>query len=407
MLFYPRLFVTAMRSLNNHFLRSLLATMGVLIGVASVTASMSILEGASNKILSDFKSLGSNLLTVVPEAAQVQGRVVGIAQTLVPADGDVLLRELGDQVDEVAAVARGSATVRNFSKSKDYQVIATDDRYFRINAFETQEGRLFNRADVTDSMSRVVLLGATVASDLFGGMAPVGQSVKIRGNTYRVLGVMEERGNIGFMNADEAVYIPIKAALKRFFNRKFVDQLVVQGAEGVDLNELEKTIATILRREHNIRVGEKDDFRILNQQEALNNINSAALIFRVVFYSIAGISLVVGGIGIMNIMLVSVTERTREIGVRMAVGARRSDILLQFLAEALIISLLGGLFGLLVGWMMSDLIDKTLQGMFITEITTGVIVAALSVSTVVGVISGIYPAWIASRNNPVDALRYE
>jgi putative ABC transport system permease protein len=406
-MFYFRLVATALRSLDSHFLRSLLATVGVLIGVASVVASMSILEGASNKILSDFKSFGSNLLHVSPAVARVQGRPVGSAQTLVPEDALTLNRELGEDIDEIAPIAFGSANIKHFAKSYDYQLVATTDAYFRMHGYNASSGRSISRLESNDDMARVVCLGAAVADKLFGGMSPIGQTVKLRNTPYRVIGVMEKRGNIGFLNADETIYIPLKSALKRFFNRRYLDSLTILAADGVDLDRLQAAVASVLRRQHNIRPGQKDDFEIFNQQQALEQINSAALIFRVVFYSIAGISLVVGGIGIMNIMLVSVTERTREIGVRMAVGARRSDIMLQFLVEALIISLLGGVFGLLLGWMLSDILDKVLQGMFITEITPTVVTTALITATVVGVISGLYPAYQASQKDPVEALRYE
>jgi putative ABC transport system permease protein len=173
------------------------------------------------------------------------------------------------------------------------------------------------------------------------------------------------------------------------------------------MDELEKKVGRVLRQEHHIRVGQEDDFETYTQEEVLRQVSEFTIIFRIVFYSIAGISLIVGGIGIMNIMLVSVTERTREIGVRIAVGARRGDILLQFLVESLIISLLGGSFGLLLGMMFSDLLDKVLQGIFRTEVSTGVIIVALVTATAVGVLSGLYPAFKASRLDPVEALRYE
>jgi putative ABC transport system permease protein len=268
-------------------------------------------------------------------------------------------------------------------------------------------GRVINRSESVEESANVICLGSKVAEDLFGGMNPVGQIVKVRNVPLRVIGVMEERGNAGFINADETVYIPIKFGLKRFFNRRWLNAISIQVAEGKDLDALEKRVASVIRRAHNIRVGAEDDFRIFNQQQALQNINQATAIFGAVFYSIAGISLVVGGIGIMNIMLVSVTERTREIGVRMAVGARRGDILLQFLIEALIISLLGGTFGLVLGWMLADLLESILQGAMITEVTPTVVIAALVTSTLVGIFSGLYPAWQASRKNPVEALRYE
>ncbi len=406
-MFYFRLALTALRSLEAHFLRSLLATVGVLIGVGSVVACMAILEGATNRVLTNFRSLGSNLIFIQPATARIEGRPVGRAQTLVIEDQELLLREMETQILSIAPQAVGSATVKYFQKSDDFTVIATSDAYFAMNDYQADRGRALSRSDSDDEMSLVVCLGASVAEHLFGGMDPVGQTVKVRNTAYRVIGVMEQRGNIGFINADKCVYIPIRAGLKRFFSRPWLDVLTVQVQEGSDFDAIKKQIEKHMRESHRVRVGQPDDFEVDTLEETIEQVNQFAVIFRVVFYSIAGISLLVGGIGIMNIMMVSVTERTREIGVRIAVGARRSDILLQFLVESLIISMLGGGFGLLLGMMFADLLDKVLQGMFATEITAKIIITALTTTTIVGVVSGLYPAYKASRLDPVESLRYE
>ena len=406
-MFYLRLAITALRSLDAHFLRSLLATLGVLIGVGSVVACMSILEGATNEIIRDLRTLGSNVLYIQPAIARVEGRPVGSAQTLVPEDAATLLRELPDDIKAISCEAIGQAPVKYFQKSDDYLVIATTEKYFEINEYRARYGRVISASEAQDETKLVACLGHKVAEQLCGGMDPVGQTVKIRNAAYRVIGVMEPRGNIGFLNADEAVYIPIKSGLRRFFNRRWLTWISVQLADQNAVDEAKKKVEAALRRAHNIRVGQPVDFEIHTQEELMRQVNDIVFIFKVVFYSIAGISLVVGGIGIMNIMLVSVTERTREIGVRMAVGARRGDILLQFLIEAVSISLVGGVFGLLLGVMFADLLDKILEGMFKTEITLNVVVTALATITIVGVVSGLYPAFKASRLDPVEALRYE
>ena len=408
-MFYLRLILTSLRSLDSHFLRSLLATLGVLIGVSSVVACMSILEGAQKDIFRRFKSLGANVLFVFPETARVEGQPVGTAQTLVMGDIDDLLRELSDDIDLVAPEAIGAATVKRFRKSMDATVIATSHTYFEIHEFKAESGgRVFSKSECGTQDAAVALLGAKVAEKVFVGADPVGQTVKVGGATYRVIGVMEKRGSLGFVNADQTVYIPISAGLKRFFNRRWLNRLTVAVRDPDAVGELQKQIKRVLRRAHKIRPGQPDDFGIFNQEEALQSINQVAIVFKIVFYSIAGISLIVGGIGIMNIMLVSVTERTREIGVRMAVGARRGDILLQFMVEALVISLLGGALGLLLGAMFADVMEKVLRQMnFKTEINSTVIIASLTTAIVVGVASGLYPAFKASRLDPVDALRYE
>lgn len=406
-MFYIRLIITALRSLDTHFLRSLLATLGVLIGVGSVVACMSILEGATNEIIRNLSTLGSQLLFVQPAVARVEGRPVGAAQTLTVEDSQTLLRELPDDIEAISCEAIGSASLKYFQKSDDFTVIAVSDQYFKIHEYNALHGRTITRGEAEDETKLVVCLGHKVAETLCGGMDPVGQTIKIRNTAYRVIGVMQRRGNIGFFNADQCVYIPIKSGLKRFFNRRWLTWMVVKVADQDKVDETKSKVEAVLRRAHNIRVGQEDDFEIHTQEEVMRQVNEATLIFKIVFYSIAGISLVVGGIGIMNIMLVSVTERTREIGVRMAVGARRGDILLQFLVEALIISLVGGAFGLLLGMMFADLLDKILMGMFKTEITLNVVSTALVTITVVGVVSGLYPAFKASRLDPVEALRYE
>ncbi len=407
-MFILRLVLTALRSLEANFMRSLLATLGVLIGVGSVVACMSILEGASNDIVKRFKSLGSNVLYVSPSSARVEGRRIGISQTLVLDDIQKLMTDLPDDIESIAAEAIGTASVKRYQRSDEATILAVSDTYFEISDYKAVRGRVFTRNDAGDELATIALLGDKVADKLFAGADPIGQTIKIGSAAYRVVGVMEKKGTLGFINADESVFIPIKAGLKRFFNRPWLNRLTVLGRDADKLEELQKKVTQVLRVAHNIRVGEPDDFEIFNQEEALQNVNQVVLVFKVVFYSIAGISLVVGGIGIMNIMLVSVTERTREIGVRMAVGARRSDILFQFLVESLCISLLGGGFGLLLGMMCADLMSRMLRDFeFITEITSTVVITALATTTIVGVLSGLYPAWKASRLDPVEALRYE
>ncbi len=407
--FHRQLFATSLRSLDSHFLRSLLATLGVLIGVSSVVACMSILEGAQADIFERFKSLGSNVIYILPETARIEGRPVGSAQTLVLDDIDELLRELPNDIDRIAPEAFSfGVSVKRLQKSGDFYLIATSPTFFEVNAYKAQRGQLFSKAQSDSPDSSVALIGPKVAEKLFAGVDPVGQTIKVGSVAYRVIGVMEKKGMLGLFNADLTVYIPIQAGLKRFFNRKWLNRVTVAAQTTENLTDVQKRVERVLRRTHKIGAGQKDDFVVYNQEEALQQVNYAMFIFKAVFYSIAGISLIVGGIGIMNIMLVSVTERTREIGVRMAVGARRGDILLQFLFEALVISLVGGALGLLLGTALADVMERLLRDMhFKTQVNATVVIASLATATLVGVVSGLYPAFKASRLDPVEALRYE
>jgi putative ABC transport system permease protein len=369
---------------------------------------MSIMEGFSNNIIRQFKSLGSNVLYIMPDTARIEGRSVGVAQTLVIDDIDTLMRELPDDIEAIAPEALGSTTVKRFQRSGDYTVVATTEEYFTIHDYKPSQGRLFSRNEVTDELATIVCLGSKAAEDLFGGEEAVGQTIKVGNAAYRVVGVLQKKGSLGFLNADETIYIPVKAGMKRYFNREWFNRMTVLAKNSQNLEDVQKKITSVLRNAHDIPLGEEPDFRTFNQQEAMTQVSQALFVGRAVFYSIAGISLIVGGIGIMNIMLVSVTERTREIGVRMAVGARRSDIMLQFLVEALVISSLGGAFGLLLGAMCADVISQVLRDFnFVTEISPFIILVATLTTTTVGVLSGIYPAYKASRLDPVEALRYE
>jgi len=407
--FHRQLFVTSLRSLDSHFLRSLLATLGVLIGVSSVVASMSILEGAQADIFKRFKSLGSNVIYVFPETARIEGRPVGSAQTLRLDDIDLLLHELPGDIDRVAPEAFNfGVPVKRLQKSEEFAVMATSPAYFEINAFKAQHGQVFSKAQSDSPDASVAVIGIKVAEKLFGGGDAVGQTIRVGASAYRILGVLEKKGTLGLLNADQTVYIPMQAGLKRYFNREWLNRLTISAKTTESLEDVQKRIQRVLRRSHKIAVGQKDDFIVFNQEEALQQVNQAMFIFKAIFYSIAGISLIVGGIGIMNIMLVSVTERTREIGVRMAVGARRTDILFQFLFEALVISLIGGALGLLLGTALADVMERLLREMsFKTQVNATVVIASLATATIVGVVSGLYPAFKASRLDPVEALRYE
>jgi len=408
-MFTLQIFIMALRGLRANLLRSLLATLGVIIGVGAVISAMSILQGTQRDIIKRFETFGSETITVYPAAAKAEGRTVGIVQTLTQEDAEALADPR--RCPHVAAAApeiTGAASIKNLSRNTDATVLGTTSEYAEMFNYRVAEGRFITRDDVA-SEQKVAVLGYKLARDLFGSAPPIHRTIKIRSLPFRVVGVMEKKGNIGFRNVDSQVMIPISTAMSRLFGVRYVHAISVQATSPEDVAKATAEIKRELRRRHGIsfRGGKKDDFNIFTQEEGRKQVSEVTTIFAIVLYSIAGISLVVGGIGIMNIMLVSVTERTREIGVRMAVGAQRWDILRQFLIEAGIISLLGGAFGVAVGYAMTDLLEKVTRQLLETYTAPSVIAYALTMAILTGLASGIYPAYKASRLDPVEALRYE
>lgn len=405
-MFLLRLFITSLRSLDANFLRSVLAAMGVVIGVMAVISAMSIMEGSRKEILDKIEVLGSNVLYVRPSYLQRTGRMAGTAQTLKMRD----VPKLKDQCDEIAVISPvvfAPQTVKYFSKATDVTVEGVSWEYAEIHSLKPESGRLMSREESNSESSTVAVLGSTVAEKLFSGADSVGRSIKIGSKGFRVIGVLKKHGAGGMGSVDDTIYIPIRTAIKRVLRIKTLHRLDIKSLDAQGLDKCEKQVRGALRRIHKIKPGEKPDFDVYNQQQGLEAFREINLITAVVFYSIAGISLVVGGIGITNIMLVSVTERTREIGVRIAVGARRGDILFQFVVEALIISLVGGVGGFLMGLMFANALESILPGIITVHTPPKVVATAVIVALIVGLASGIYPAYKASRKDPVEALRYE
>ncbi len=403
-MFILRILLIAVRGLRANLFRSLLATLGVIIGVSAVVAATGILEGANRDILKRFESLGADQIIVVNGSDQRRSRQVNV-QVLTPDDADAIVAELPKHVRAAAPEVQRPAQIKYFEKNKPVNVLATTETYAGMNNYKVVEGEFFSREDVR-AEQRFAVLGHKVAQDLFGEAPAAGRSVKIGGNTFRIKGVMEKRGFLGLREVDSQVIIPLTTGMKRMFGARFVDLITVQARSTSNLEASIEQVKSVLRKQHNIRAGNDDDFTVITLEQAKANVADFRIIFGVVLYSISGIALVVGGIGIMNIMMVSVTERTREIGVRMAVGARRFDILRQFLIEASIISFLGGGLGVLFGLAVTDLLENFTRVLKTYNSMWGIIIA-LALATVVGIVSGLYPAWKASRLDPVESLRYE
>jgi len=403
-MFHLRIIQLAIRGLRQNILRSMLATLGVIIGVGAVVSAVSILEGAQRDVLERFESLGADQVIVGNGSSRRSGRRMHTA-SLLPKDAELIEQEGKELILAISPQYNSGGQIKYFQKNVPASVLGTNEAYAALNNYETAHGRFITREDVRGK-SMVCVLGHRIALDLFGALPAVGKTVKINGKSFIVVGVMEEKGVLGFVEVDNQVVIPLTTAMGRMFGKRYLTMLVVQCVDSGRVPDCIMQVERTLRAAHRIRAGDEDDFTIFTQDQIKQQLGQVTLLFAVVLYSIAGISLIVGAIGIMNIMLVSVTERTREIGVRIAVGARRFDILKQFLIEASVISLLGGALGVLCGWAIANFLSEFTQ-VLETYTPPAAIVVSLGMAVVVGLISGIYPAARAARLDPVQALRYE
>ncbi|MBI4299518.1 MAG: ABC transporter permease [Chloroflexi bacterium] len=407
--------IMAVKALDTNKLRSALTVLGIIIGVGAVISVMSIGRGTAANVTSRIEGLGSNLLFVSPGATN-QGGVrgaAGSAATLTVDDATALVDPvMAPAVVATAPEARAFGQMVAGGNNANSQIIGTTSDYQYIRNYPIGSGEFITDQNVA-SRSTVVVLGSGVAGTLFPGADPIDQVVRINNQQFRVQGVLEPGGGTDFFSRDQAVLMPITTMLYRFQAQRTarggasVQSIDVQVVSSKQMENAKLQVADILRERH--RVTGQDDFTITSQQDILGAAAETANIFTIFLGSIAGIALLVGGIGIMNIMLVSVTERTREIGIRKAVGAKRKDVMLQFTLEATILSLGGGIAGAGVGLGISRLIERlSLNGQKLqTLVTPDIIILAVSVSAAIGLLFGIYPALRASRLNPIEALRYE
>ncbi len=409
-------FKTAKRSLAQSKMRSLLTMLGIIIGIASVIVLMSIGKSAEALIVNQVQSVGSNLVFVIPggspnnrfsSPAASQGIVI---TSLNERDAEALQRELS--VSNVVADVRGQAQVVYGDNDVTTTYNGTTANHFAVMNMMPERGYAFSKSDV-DSLNRVAVIGQQLAMTLFGpNVDPVNKNIRVKGLTFRVVGVLPPKGTGTFgIDQDNLVLIPISVAQHEMLGINHYNDLIVEGNPAYEQSFIKSRITFILRQNHGVTDPAKDDFTIRTQEDLLSLLGNITSILTIFLTAIASISLIVGGIGIMNIMLVSVSERTREIGLRKAVGATDRDILQQFLIEAVLLTMLGGLLGLLFGALVVGLIYmaavrfSSVGWVFVLPMSA--VVLALLVSTFSGLAFGIYPARQAAKKNPIDALRYE
>jgi putative ABC transport system permease protein len=399
-------FKVAGRALRKNKLRSVLTALGIIIGVGAVIAMVSIGNGAKAQVQAQIASLGQNILQVFSGSVTASGIRTGFggAGTLKIEDAEAIRREVPGVAavsEEVSSTAQVSAGNQNWFT----RILGESAEYFEIRQWPIADGASYSPQDVR-SANKVCVIGHTTAYNIYGDEDPVGQVLRIKGVPFVVTGVLTQKGfSLQGTDQDDVVIMPFTSAMKRVAGGTTLRNINVQIASEDQIESAQQQIVSLLRQRHNIRSGRDDDFTVRNQQEVADTANATANVMTGLLFAVACVSLVVGGIGIMNIMLVSVTERTREIGVRLAVGAHGRDILTQFLIEAVVLSAMGGVIGIAAGVVASKVISMVKN--WPTVISPLWMLIAFLVSAAVGIFFGFYPAREASRLDPIDALRYE
>lgn len=397
----------ALMAIRRNVLRSFLTMLGIIVGIAAVIVGVSMGTGAKAEVDKRIAGMGQNLITVM-SGNMTRGGVrggFGMAPNLSTEDFDAIRREVS-QITAVSPEARTSAQVAAGNQNSFVQVSGVSDEYIMARSWALKSGENFTAADVRNA-SKICLIGATTAKTLFGeGIDPVGQSVRIKNAPFTIVGWLEAKGSGSFgQDQDDVLLVPYTSVMKRLSGDTKFRSVFVQAESPDAIPLVQEQLTELLRRRHKISDGKDDDFMVRNQQETSDFFNANNRIMTVLIGFFAGISLVVGGIGIMNIMLVSVTERTREIGLRRAVGAQSRDILLQFMIEATVLSLFGGIIGVIVGSILP--IVLTAIGTLDAPITADSVVISLTVAIATGLFFGIWPARRAAQLNPIEALRFE
>lgn len=398
-------FRQGIRLLAANKIRTALSMLGILIGVAAVVAMLALGRGAQAAIESQLASLGSNLLVLRPGSMRVGGvaQQIGSTTRLTREDAEEL-KNL-DGVKDVGPTVSGRAQISYADKNWNSQVQGVVPAYGKMHASEADFGRFFTR-DEDHRRARVALIGTTVVRELFDKKNPIGEMIKINKTGFQVIGILPEKGATGFRDQDDVILVPLDTAMYRLLGKQYVDSIDVEAQNQEVIDSLQAKILDLMYARHRVAESQKDEaFMVTNLADIRTALSSSSKTMSVLLASIAAISLIVGGIGIMNIMLVSVTERTKEIGLRKAIGARRGDILLQFLAEAVVVSVFGGAIGIALGW--SATVVLSLLAGWATSVSLSSVLLAFGFSAGIGIVFGIYPARKASELHPIQALRYE
>jgi len=395
----------AFKSILKNRMRSLLTSLGIIIGVCAVIVMIAVGQGSQAQIEESIASLGTNMIMVIPGASSRGGASRGAGSyNRFTFDDTEAIRENATLLAGVSSVVRAVAQVIYGSSNWNTQIYGVDTDYFLIRNYEITFGDFFTERDVL-SRKKVALIGQTVADELFGDIDPTGELIRIRNTPFTVIGVLKEKGQTVMGNQDDLILAPSTTVLYRLKGSQFIDMISISAADEDYIEAAQTEISSLLREAHRLNPGEDDDFTIRTQDEITDAASQTSQTMTLLLGAVAGVSLIVGGIGIMNIMLVSVTERTREIGIRLSVGARTRDILTQFLSEAIVLSLIGGIIGILLAIGLSILLNNFTD--LRTVLNPLVILMAFSFSGAVGIFFGYYPARKAATLNPIDALRYE
>lgn len=388
--------------------RSGLTILGIVIGIGSVIAMIAIGQGAQASIAANIESIGSNLILVSPGFQRGVGAQVsagrGSAQTLTQADSDAIAQN----VNGIKATAPENSRryqIASKGKNTNTQVVGTVPAYTAVRNVAVDTGEFISDQHLKN-YAKVAVIGPTTRDDLFGeGAQAIGQTIRISSVQFTVIGVTKAKGGTGFGSQDDVVYVPLTTAQRFLAGDAYVTTISVQAQDSSGMTAVQQDITSLLLQRHNIRDAAQADFNVLNQSDIVSAASSVTGIFTILLASIAGISLLVGGIGIMNMMLTTVTERTREIGLRKAIGGKSRDISFQFLAESVALTFLGGIFGVLLGWLLSFGVSHFAN--IATDVSLFSVGLAFGVSAIIGIVFGYYPARRASKLNPIEALRYE